>query len=62
MQRSTTPVLGKGLCSGALSLVVASTLATGMTPVIALADETTPLAAEAALEAAPPPSLKVIPR
>lgn len=55
MQRSTTPVLGKGLCSGALSLVVASTLATGMTPVIALADETTPLAAEAALEAAPPP-------
>ncbi len=58
MQRSTTPVLGKGLCSGALSLIVASTLATGMTPAIALADETTPLAtAEAASETAPPPLL-----
>ena len=60
MQHPDTLVLGRGLRHRALSIAVASTLAVGMMPALALAEGTdlSTTAAEAAAGTTPPPSLK----
>lgn len=60
MQHPDTLVLGRSLRRRALSIAVASTLAVGMMPALALAEGTdlSTTAAEAAADTTPPPSLK----
>ena len=60
MQHPDTLVLARGLRHRALSIAVASTLAVGMMPALALAEgaDLSATAAEAAADTTPPPSLK----